>query len=94
MSNVIRFLEALGADAGMARMSILEYQAAVAALDLTPESSLALVERDPKRLEADLGARPQMLCVVFAPDNSPNEDEALPSEGDGETPEPTQPADS
>lgn len=88
MSNVIRFLETMGADAAMSRMSILEYQAAVAALDIDEQSRESLLMQDGTRLADALDGRHKMFCMIFAPeereapDGSESEEEAPASPDD------------
>ncbi len=79
MSNVIQFLESMGANAAMARMSFLEYQGSVALLDADEGSRRALALRNPSDLNDVLDGRHQMMCVVFSPDenertNSPDQE--------------------
>ena len=79
MSNVIQFLESMGSNARLARMSPEAYAAAVAALDADVETKSALGTRRPEWLGDLLGSRPTMFCVVFSPDEkespqSPDED--------------------
>ncbi|MEQ1513651.1 MAG: hypothetical protein ABL934_13370 [Lysobacteraceae bacterium] len=82
MSNVIQFLESMGANAAMARMSFVEYQAAIDTLNVDTDSARALSLRDHVGLRDLLDVRPQMLCMVMAPDqesetqDQPDEHEA------------------
>ncbi len=69
MSNVIQFLESMGANAVMARMSFVEYQSVINSLKADADSAQALHRRDEVALRGLLDARPQMLCMVMAPDD-------------------------
>jgi hypothetical protein len=82
MSNVIRFLESMGANAAMARMNAADYAAAIAMLDADQESREALVLRDPSKLNDLLDGRPFMMCMVAAPEDKPQQDEEAPADGD------------
>lgn len=78
MSNVIQFLESMGANAAMARMSAGEYEAVIAGLVGEGECRTALMRRDPRALTNALNGRDVMMCMVFAPDE--NEQEKAPGE--------------
>ena len=71
MSNVIRFLEALGRDAAATPQA---YADAVQALDVDPEIRDALLRRDRAALDRLLGARHNvMIVLVPAEDDEPAE---------------------
>jgi hypothetical protein len=74
MSNVIQFLAGMGADAAMARMTAVDYDAAIAMLDTDDASREALALRDHSMLNGLLNGRPIMMCVVAAPEESPQEE--------------------
>lgn len=78
MSNVIQFLESMGANAAMARMSAGEYEAVIAGLVGEGECRTALMRRDPRALTSALNGRDVMMCMVFAPDEK--EQEEVPGE--------------
>ena len=84
MSNVIQFLESMGANAAMARITASDYEAAVAALDADAASREALCLRDHSKLNGLLNGRSIMMCVVAAPEEKQPEQEESPSEGDGD----------
>jgi hypothetical protein len=67
MSNVIQFLESMGANAAMARMSISDYEAAVAALNVDENQRDSLCRGDVSRLGGQLNGRDTLLCLVFSP---------------------------
>ena len=50
MSNVIQFLESMGANAAMARMTATDYEAAIEKLDADATSRQALHARDHSKL--------------------------------------------
>jgi len=89
MSNVIRFLESMGANAAAARMSISDYEAAVRFLEVGPEQQTALINRDAGKFCESMSAGVTMYCLVVAPDEQeerapgeePNSDEAPGDEG-------------
>ncbi len=78
MSNVIQFLASMGASAPMARMSMEEYEAAIATLDAGDRTLQALRRKDVKSLVDELSDRDTMMCMVFAPDEK--EQEEVPGE--------------
>lgn len=67
MSNVIQFLESLGSNAAMTRLSAAEYAATVASLEIQAGQRRALLDRDVDSLSALLGGRETMRCVIFQP---------------------------
>ena len=84
MSNVIQFLESMGANAAMARMSISDYEAAVAALNVDDSQRESLRRGDANRLGDLLNGRDTLLCLVFSP--SEEEERQVP-EQEEESPE-------
>jgi hypothetical protein len=84
MSNVIQFLESMGANAVMARMSINDYQAAVAALNTDDDQRDSLLRGDAIKLGDQLNGRDTLLCLVFSP--AEEEEKKIPDQ-EGETPE-------
>ncbi len=83
MSNVIQFLESMGANAAMARMTATDYEAAIEKLDADATSRQALHARDHSKLKELLKGRPVMVFAIMAPQESPEQEEN-PSEGEGE----------
>ncbi len=83
MSNVIQFLESMGGNAVMARMTTADYEAAIAMLDADDESREALRFRDHSKLNELLNGRQKMMFAVAAPEERPAEEEG-PIEGDGD----------
>jgi hypothetical protein len=86
MSNVIQFLETMGANAVAARMSIADYEAAVAALKIDDGQRESLTRRDHKKLSSQLEARDTLLCLVFSPSEEEEKRSPTPDQ-EGETPE-------
>jgi len=86
MSNVVRFLESMGANAQVARMTQSDFEAVLAALDAQEGVVASLRNRDQVRLIESMDVRPTMFCVVFAPDedqapaDAPSDDEKVPDD--------------
>jgi hypothetical protein len=92
MSNVIQFLESLGANAASAADSAERYIASVEALEIEEAERDALLHRDRLELGSVLGGRSKMYFAVLpAEEDEPSEDEGQedesPDHRDGE-PEP------
>lgn len=64
MSNAIQFLEAMGSNAAMSRLSAGDYAAVIAGLDADGSQQRALLERDPIALNGLLGGRAKMRFFV------------------------------
>ena len=73
MSNVVQFIERLGS--GPRNLSVAEYAASVAALDIDDEQRRALLDRDHDALSGLLGGRETMMCVVWPADEPVREDD-------------------
>lgn len=78
MSDAIRFLESMGSDSTMSRLSPGEYAATVASLDVNPLQQRALIDRDHAALNDLLGGREKLLCSVFAPDDEEEKEDDVP----------------
>lgn len=63
MSNVIQFLAAMGSNPG--KLSPAEYAATVTRLGLDDAYEQALIDRNPSALNALLGGRESMRCIVW-----------------------------
>jgi hypothetical protein len=81
MSNVIRFLESMGSNPALSRLSAAEYSAVVAALDVDDRQKQALQDRDAGLLNDLLGGRSKMYCAQWPakeqplePDQEPDDD--------------------
>lgn len=84
MSNAIQFLEAMGSNASLGRLSAAEYAAAVAQLDADEAQQQALLDRNHVALNGLLDGRPKMVFMVNSP--SPDDHETFPDDdkdGDG-----------
>ena len=76
MSNVIQFLEALGSNPALTKLSASEYAATVAALDADDAQRKALIDADQAALSGLLGGRQEMSCLVWPADEpTPSEDD-------------------
>lgn len=81
MSNVIGFLESLGARPAL---SPAQYAAAVDALALDVAQARALRDRDAAALTGMLDGRPTMRCAIAMPeDDAPGESTPDDTDGDG-----------
>jgi hypothetical protein len=87
MSNMIQFLEAMGSNAAMARMSAADYFSAVAALEADDSSRDALLSRHVGKLGEALQARSFMMCMVVAPNDGTESQPESPVEDAPETPD-------
>lgn len=74
MSNVIQFLETLGSNPALSRLSAAEYAANVATLDADAKQRQALLVRDHATLSDLVGGRQRMFCSVYAPDEEQKDD--------------------
>jgi len=87
MSNVIQFLESMGANAAMARMSTEDFEAMVAGLVEEEDCRSALVRKDSRALAGLLNGRDVMMCMVFAPDEKEPEEAPGEEREDEKTPD-------
>lgn len=84
MSNVIRFLESLGASANTGQVSAADYAAIVGTLEgIEDKHRQALLDRDVSALSELLDGRSKMFCMIIAPD-SEEEQLEVPDESGGE----------
>lgn len=74
MSNVIQFLESMGKDAALGRMSPEEYTASVNALDVGDTARDALIKRDHVALSSTLGGRMKMMMMLVPAEDDEGED--------------------
>lgn len=90
MSNALRFLEDMGSNPALGRMTPSAYAAAVAKLDIDVASRQALLERDHDSLNDLLGGRSRMMCMIWQPEQEPErrEDEEEREAPDKEAPPP------
>lgn len=66
MSNVVQFLETLGASPSHAANS--GYANTVSALDVSADERRALLARDAEEINRLLGGRAAMRCMIVTPD--------------------------
>lgn len=66
MSNVIRFLAAVGSNP----LSPAEYCSTVSLLDVDAKERQALARRDHRALSEALGGRETMRCLIFSNDET------------------------
>mgnify|MGYP001338061653 CR=1 FL=1 len=74
MSNLVAFLESLGADSRLAGLSDADYAAALGQLDLSAPVREALRRRDVAALHALVADAPMMLVLVPG-DEAPDDDD-------------------
>lgn len=84
MSNVIGFLEQMGKNAALSRLEGEEFAAAVDALGLDDAPRQALLARDHEALNALLGGRLAMTCMLFPADDDNKKDD---EQEDGDSPD-------
>jgi hypothetical protein len=65
MANVIQFLESMGRNGTMNRLSQAGYATAISGSGLDATAQNALIDRNPQALAALLGARDQMRCFIY-----------------------------
>lgn len=83
MSNVIEFLERMGADAELRHATQDRLEAALAQAEVEPELRAALLARDLPRVTALLGASTNVCCALSIPDPD-DEDRQDDDEDDGD----------
>lgn len=91
MSNVIRFLEALGSNPALTRLSVADYEAVVASLDADAAQQQALLDRNHSALNDLLGGRAErMMLMQWAPEEQPfrKDDDQPDDDQPGEEPTP------
>jgi hypothetical protein len=94
VSNVIDVLERLGQDARLSRASEDVLAQALEHSGLEPPAMQAILRGDRRGLEALLGVRANVCCLVYAPDEEPPEGDEPEEPGDGgeqDEPAPQQP---
>jgi hypothetical protein len=75
MSNMVRFLETLGSNPALTKLSAAEFEAIVATLDVDDAQRQALIARDDAALSDMLGGRERMLCVIWPADEPMREND-------------------
>jgi hypothetical protein len=90
MSNVIRFLETIAADAAASRLAAMDYSGTVASLNANDQEKQALLGRDDSKLRALLDSRHKMFCMIFSPEEeapkSPEPDSGVDTPPDNDSP--------
>ena len=81
MSNVIGFLEKMGQDAALRHAGNNEIELALASAQIDPALRTAILGNDRAQLEALLGARTNVYCLI-APGKQDDEEEEEPSKED------------
>lgn len=84
MSDVVSFLEAMGSNPSIGRLSPAEYAAVVAQLGLDDAQASALIARDRFALDKMVGARKQCMLTLATPEDEPADDEPGDEEKDGD----------
>lgn len=87
MSNAIQFLESLGQRPAYAPANGDEYASEVAAIEADAAQKQALLDRDRLSLSKQLGGRVEMMMQIWAPDESPQDDEPAPVEQPDDEPD-------
>ena len=87
MSNVIAFLEKMGNNAALAKLSPADYATAVEALELDAAPRQALLDRDADALSSLMGGRLKMMCFLLPADGEQKQNDDEPVEGDTPTEE-------
>ena len=75
MSNMVQFLETLGSNPALTKLSAAEFESIVATLDVDDAQRQALLARDDAALNDMLGGRERMLCVIWPADEPAREDD-------------------
>lgn len=68
---MVKYLEGMGSDASVSFLTREQYAAMVGAMDLSGPERTALLGRDVHSINDLLGGRSQMVCAIFAPEESP-----------------------
>ena len=83
MSDIIDFIEKLGADARLRTASAQELEAALKRAGLETTLWTSVLEMNQKELESLVGARSNVCSLVYSPDQEEEEEEEE-AEDDGE----------
>lgn len=75
MSNVIQFLESMGRNPGIPRLSVADYAATVALLDVGDAERQSLLSRDHSSLNDLLGGRVKMFHTIFPAEEEEQKDD-------------------
>jgi hypothetical protein len=77
MSNVIDFLERLGQDAQLRHATSTEVEQALTHAQIDPALRAAVLSGDQRALEARLGAKSNVCCMVFVPKDDGDQEEGI-----------------
>lgn len=88
MSDVVAFLETMGGNPSIGRLSAADYAAAVAQLGLDDAQTNALLARDAQALNDLAGARKQCMLVLATPEEPVDEPGDDDKDGDDSRPKP------
>lgn len=75
MSNVIDFLEGLGHDAQLRYTTGSELERVLESADIEPALRMAILTENRRQMEALLGAKANVCCMVHVPDDDDEEEE-------------------
>lgn len=84
MSNVIEFLERFGQDAELRYASKDMLEEALRDAGIAPALKAAILGKDPRSLEALIGAEPNVCCAIFKEDEEEEEESEEEGEEEGE----------
>jgi hypothetical protein len=84
MSNVIRFLETMGQDAALRHAIQNDLELALTRAQIDPQLQAAILGNDRAQLEALLGAKANVCCMVFPAKEDEDDEEEEPSRDDDE----------
>ena len=85
MSDVVSFLETMGSNPSIGRLSPADYAAAVAQLGLDDAQASALIARDRGALDDLIGSRKQCMLALAIPEDEPADDEPGDDDEDGDS---------
>ena len=75
MSNVIQFLESMGRNPGITRLSAADYAATVALLDIGDAERQSLLSCDQSSINDLLGGRVKMFHTIFPAEEEEQKDD-------------------
>jgi hypothetical protein len=82
VSDIIDFLEKMGADARLRSAPATELEAALADQGLEPALLPEILTRDQDGIEALVGARANVCCMVYSPNEKEDDEEEKEDEGE------------
>jgi hypothetical protein len=84
VSKIIDFLEKLGHQAELRGASAVELEQALAEAGIEPHLWAAILDMNQSRFESLLGARANVCCLIYSPDEKEDEEEEEVEEEEGE----------